>query len=149
MALFVWLLPRKSPRISNATEWTIRVRGGVEFHNGKTLTAEDIAYNFRRITNPKKPFTGASLIPGISALKTLDSRTLRISFQSPFSPFYQMLAGYFFYIAPIGYDPAKPVGTGPFKFKSFTPGLQSDFVRNPNYWEHGLPYLRRGRHGRL
>jgi peptide/nickel transport system substrate-binding protein len=34
-----------------------------------------------------------------------------------------------------------PNGTGPFKYKSFTPGQQSVFVRNTNYWKPGLPYL--------
>ncbi|EQD36219.1 peptide ABC transporter,substrate-binding protein, partial [mine drainage metagenome] len=48
---------------------------------------------------------------------------------------------YFQYIVPVGYDPTKPNGTGPYKYKSFTPGQQSTFVRNPNYWKAGLPYL--------
>src|SRR5262249_7301926 len=34
-----------------------------------------------------------------------------------------------------------PIGTGPFKFVSFTPGQQSVFVANKNYWEHGKPYV--------
>ena len=34
-----------------------------------------------------------------------------------------------------------PIGTGPFKFVSFTPGQRSVFARNPNYWEHGKPYV--------
>ena len=44
-------------------------------------------------------------------------------------------------ILPAGFDPKKPVGTGPFKLKSFTPGQRSDFVRNENYWMSGKPYL--------
>jgi peptide/nickel transport system substrate-binding protein len=44
-------------------------------------------------------------------------------------------------VLPTGYDPSKPVGTGPFKYKSFTPGVESTFVRNPNYWIEGQPYL--------
>ena len=58
---------------SKATTWTIRLREGVEFHNGKLLTADDIVYNFRRITNPKKPFTGAALIPAIADMKVLET----------------------------------------------------------------------------
>ena len=48
---------------------------------------------------------------------------------------------YWLGIVPVGFDPKKPVGTGPFKVESFTPGQQSVFVRNPNYWRSGLPYL--------
>jgi peptide/nickel transport system substrate-binding protein len=44
-------------------------------------------------------------------------------------------------IAPAGYTPhARPNGTGPFKYHSFTPGQQSIFTRNPHYWQPGLPY---------
>src|SRR5216684_3481772 len=49
---------------------------------------------------------------------------------------------YFLYIAPDGWtDKDTPNGTGPFKYKSFTPGQQSVFVRNTNYWKAGLPHL--------
>jgi peptide/nickel transport system substrate-binding protein len=49
------------------------------------------------------------------------------------------LGQYFNAIVPTDYDPANPVGTGPFKYESFTPGEQSRFVRNPDYWENGKP----------
>ena len=49
------------------------------------------------------------------------------------------------YIVPAGSSATElerhPVGTGPFKFVSFTPGTQSVFVRNPNYWQHGKPLV--------
>lgn len=52
-------------------------------------------------------------------------------------------AVYFFGVVPVGYDPKKPVGTGPFKFDSFTPGAESVFTRFANYWQAGKPYLDR------
>jgi peptide/nickel transport system substrate-binding protein len=42
---------------------------------------------------------------------------------------------------PVGFDPKKPIGSGPFKFESFTPGQQSTFLRHPNYWQTGKPYV--------
>ncbi len=42
---------------------------------------------------------------------------------------------------PVGYDPAKPVGTGAFMYESFTPGQQSVFKKFPNYWQSGKPYV--------
>ena len=54
------------------------------------------------------------------------------------------MTGYYYYmgIVPAGYNPAHPVGTGPFKYQSFTPGQQSTFLRNDNYWDSGDgPYV--------
>ena len=43
-------------------------------------------------------------------------------------------------MVPVGFDVKKPIGTGPFKYVSFTPGQQSVFARNENYWNSPLPY---------
>lgn len=128
---------------STATEWTMRMRPGVEFHNGKTLTADDVIFSFQRIMNPKSPKPGAAQLSLLDYknLKKLDQRTILFPFSSPFSPFVQLLADYYYFVVPVGYDPAHPVGTGPFKYQSFTAGQQSTFVRNPHYWEPGLPYV--------
>ena len=64
--------------------------------------------------------------------------------KAPFGSFPEQLAAfwYFLYIAPDGWTQKDaPNGTGPFKYKSFTPGQQSVFVRNTNYWKAGLPHL--------
>ncbi len=61
--------------------------------------------------------------------------------KTPFSTFVELLGAYYYAIVPVGYDPKAPVGTGPFKYKSFTPDEASTFVRNENYFETGLPYL--------
>src|SRR5581483_8964174 len=42
--------------------WTVRLKDGVTFHNGKPVTAADVIYTLRRIGNPKKPLAGASSI---------------------------------------------------------------------------------------
>ena len=46
----------------DASVWTVRLRDGITFHNGKDLTADDLAFTFRRILNPKKPLVGATFI---------------------------------------------------------------------------------------
>jgi peptide/nickel transport system substrate-binding protein len=128
---------------SDATVWTVRVRPGVEFHNGKTLTADDVIYSLKRILNPKNPLPGATPLGRVNAklLQKLDTQTVRITCSAPFSTLLEGLAGNYALIVPAGYDPKRSVGTGPFKLGSFTPGSSSTFVKNPNYWQHGLPYL--------
>ena len=128
---------------STATEWVLRVRPDVVFHNGKPLTADDVIFTFQRIMDPKNPKPGAAQLTLLKwkEMKKLDNRTVSLPFSSPFSPLVQLLCDYYYFVVPVGYDIKNPVGTGPFKFKSFTPGVQSTFVRNENYWEHGLPYV--------
>jgi peptide/nickel transport system substrate-binding protein len=129
---------------ANATAWTIRVRSGVTFHNGKTLGAEDVAYTIRRIANPKAPLNGYSVLSlvDLNNMEILDARTLRIHMTKPLATLpEQLFPSYNYGIVPVGYDPKNPVGTGPFKFKSMTPAQQTVFERNGNYWKAGLPYL--------
>ena len=127
----------------DATKWTVRLKPGVTFHNGKDVTADDVVFSFQRILNPKKLLQGAAAISLVNAggIRKLDQRTVEIPCHSPFASLFETLACYYYGIVPMGYDPKAPVGTGPFKFQSFTPGQQSTFVRNENYWESGLPYL--------
>jgi peptide/nickel transport system substrate-binding protein len=126
-----------------ATSWTIRLQQGVTFHNGKELTAEDVLFTFTRILNPKKPLNGALSLSAVDLknVKILDKYTLRVPMTRPNASFPAQLYGGYDFIVPVGFDPKAPIGTGPFKFKSWTPGVQSVFVRNENYWKAPLPYI--------
>ena len=125
----------------DARTWTIRLRPGVTFHNGKPLTAEDVVYTFSRIINPKAPHNGAAALPtSPGQMKVLDAHTARVTFDIPYATFLEQISlNYYFGIVPVGYDPKTPIGTGPFKYQSFTPGTQSTFVRFDDYWQPGLP----------
>lgn len=142
MALAEEVTPSKDART-----WTIRIRDGVEFHDGRTLTSQDVKYTFETVTDPKNPGGAAGRLTTLdrSSLKVMDSQTLRLTFEQPYSPFPDVLAEWFTagirIIPATGYDPLHPVGTGPFKFQSFTPGGRSVFVRNANYWREGEPYV--------
>jgi peptide/nickel transport system substrate-binding protein len=130
-----------SPRASTS-EWVIRLRPGITFHDGKPLTADDVIFTLRRIITGK--LTGATPLGPIdvNGLKALDKHTVKVPMTSPYGSFLDQLAyWYYLYIVPVGFDPKKPNGTGPFKYKSFTPGQRSVFVRNDNYWRSGLPYV--------
>jgi peptide/nickel transport system substrate-binding protein len=126
-----------------ATVATVRLKSGVEFHNGKSLTVEDLIFSLQRILNPSKPGKAATALAAIDLnnMKKLDNLTLRLNLGSPDSMFSLRWGSAQTSIVPVGYNPAKPVGTGPFKLQSFTPGARSVFVRNPNYWVSGEPYL--------
>jgi peptide/nickel transport system substrate-binding protein len=124
-------------------EWTIRLREGVTFHNGKPVTADDVLFSLQRIIDPKDPKTGAASISYIDlkSSKKLDARTVRIKLQAPNVGFPDDVGQYFNGIVPTDYDPKNPVGTGPFKYKSFSPGQRSVFVKNADYWREGEPHV--------
>ena len=66
---------------------------------------------------------------------------MRIPLKFANTGFLDDIGQYFNAIVPVGYDPAKPVGTGAFMFESFTAGQQSVFKKFPNYWQNGKPYV--------
>src|SRR3954470_4470155 len=123
--------------------WIVRLKPGLTFHNGKTVTADDVIFSLRRITDPKEPKTGTASISYIDrkGLKKVDARTVRIPLQFANANFPDDLGQYFNGIVPTDYDPRKPVGTGPFKYQSFAPGQRSVFAKNENYWQTGRPYV--------
>jgi peptide/nickel transport system substrate-binding protein len=126
----------------DATEWTITLKPDITFHDGSTLTADDVLFSFLRIQ--ENAFPGLATMGPIDLANAVvvDDLTLAIPFTESYSVFIEGIADLFATrIVPEGYDPANPVGTGPFKFESFTPGEESVFVRYDDYWQDGKPYL--------
>src|SRR5690242_21226302 len=126
----------------STSNWVIRLRQGITFHDGKPLTADDVIFTLRRIISGK--LTGATPLGPIDIknLKALDKHTVQVPMTSPYGSFVDQLSyWYYLYIVPDGFNPAKPNGTGAFKYQSFTPGQRSVFTRNENYWKTGLPYV--------
>jgi peptide/nickel transport system substrate-binding protein len=127
----------------HATVWKVRLQDGVEFHNGKTLTADDVVRAFRYMLNPANKTQGqATLQPGLTpgGIRKIDKTTVEFRLTQPNSFLPAVLGDArikIFY----GSNFALPIGTGPFKFKSWTRGERSHFVRFPNYHQSGLPYL--------
>src|SRR5829696_7011056 len=126
-----------------ADQWTVRLKEGLEFHNGKPVTADDVIFSLQRILDPKDPKVGAASIGYVDAkgLKKIDDRTVEIPLQFANSTFPEDIGQYFNGIVPADYDPKNPVGTGAFKYKSLDPGEQSTFVKHANYWRENEPYV--------
>jgi peptide/nickel transport system substrate-binding protein len=129
------------------TQWTIELRRGIEFQNGKTFEAEDVIYSLRRILDRRNGLSGTA---GLSALdpegiRALDRYTVRLALARPSSIIADQLAQYYNSMVPVGYGrwPAPQHGTGGFTLKSFTPGQQSVHERFANCWRHPAPWFDR------
>jgi peptide/nickel transport system substrate-binding protein len=131
----------ESVEADNPTQYTIKLRDGITFQNGKALTADDVIYSLQRIGSQKNGLTGfaATATMDIKHVKKMDNLTVRLPLLSPDSTIPQTLASYTFGIVPTGYqafkgDASTQIGTGAYKLKSFTPGQQSVSERYDGYW---------------
>jgi peptide/nickel transport system substrate-binding protein len=127
-------------------QWTIRLRSGVEFNNGKTLSADDVKYSLQRILDPKQGLFGTAGLSSIdpNTIQVMDNLTVRLPLKQADSTIGDQLGQYYNGIVPVGYSrtgPLKWVGTGPFVTQTFTPGQASTHLRNKNYWRTGQPYF--------
>jgi ABC-type dipeptide transport system, periplasmic component len=122
---------------ADATQWTIRLKQGPKFHNGKPVTADDLIFSIQRMI--KNKYAGAAAYAGVSLdnIKKKDDRTVVVTYDKPFSVYPEVSSspGLQTFILPQGYDIKNPVGTGPFKYQSYQPGVQATFVRNDDYWQ--------------
>ena len=122
--------------------WDVRLHDA-EFSNGQPVTADDLIFTLKRVLNPKSPGTDAAGITSIdiNRLKKMDNKTLRMYLKVPDRTISLGFAIPGTSIVPQGFDPKKPVGSGPFTLQSFNPGRDTVFARNPNYWRSGWPFL--------
>jgi len=130
----------------DAKTWTLTLRQGVTFHDGKAFTSADAAYTLRHIMDPKvgSPQAGV-LTPFLSSsdISTPDKHTLLVKLTSPNSEFVTLLMNYNCYVIPDGSAATigkTGIGTGPFKLVSYAPAGQGTVAANPDYYG-GRPVL--------
>ena len=123
--------------------WEVKLREGVTFHDGSPFTAEDVVFSLDRvddIPNSPAPFT-ANVAP-IASMEIVDPLTIRFTTKTP-TPQFMELLGYVFIVSKTAAEGASiedfnsgkaAMGTGPYKFVSWTPGDRYELVRNENYW---------------
>jgi peptide/nickel transport system substrate-binding protein len=133
---------------ATATSWVIKLRDGVTWHDGKPFNADDVVYNFSHVWSNAQTNYSQAILAGLvdfKNVKKLDNLSVQVPLLRPCAQFPTVFAYFNFGVVQDGATQksvaANPIGTGPFKFKSFTPGSQSVFVANKDYWETGKPYV--------
>ncbi len=125
-----------------ATEYTFKLRDGVKWHDGEPFTSADVKFTFDTYL-PLGP-QSSSYAKYIESVETPDDSTVIVKFNTPFAPFVEALASIWImpeHIFNDGKDIVThegnlhPIGTGPYKFESFTPGDRAVVVKNDDYWD--------------
>lgn len=122
--------------------WTFKLRKGVKFHNGKEMTADDVAASLNRLADPANGSNALSVFKGVlskDAVRKVDDLTVEFHLDAPNANFPYLVSSdnYNAIILPADYagDFEKNfVGTGPFKLEKYTPKVGASFVRNDDYW---------------
>jgi len=122
--------------------WTFKLRQGVKFHNGAVLVADDVVAMFRRLLDPAITAPSRSQYDMVQDIAAPDPTTVVFTLSFPYGGFADILADRQVKITPRGIDASKrPIGTGPFKFVSYTPGDRLVMAKHTEYFEPGLPKL--------
>ena len=135
--------------------FTFKLRDGVQFHNGRVMTADDVKYSLDRVTNPKTQSPGAGFFGSIagyeaissgeteslSGVKVIDDQTVEITLSRPDATFLHVMGLNFASVVAkesveaAGADFGKTaMGTGAFKLADWTIGQKLIFAKNENYW---------------
>ncbi len=137
----------------NSTTYVFTLRKGVRWHDkapvsGRELTAEDVKYTYERFLTVKGNPTRAALDP-LERIDVVARYTVKLTLHEPCAWFLDYLATTLMWIIPreaveLHGDLRKAevcIGTGPLMLERYEPGVRLSFVRNPNYFLAGLPYV--------
>ncbi len=148
-----WLAEEAEPN-EDFTQWTVRLRDGVTWHDGKPFTAEDVKFTFdyyaRQVGVAGRWGHHVYDVPKYKASEVVDDRTVRISYEVP-APAFKIMPGADLPILPKHVwdgiaDPKTqisglPIGTGPFKLVEIVPDQLYRFEANEDYFK-GSPTVK-------
>ncbi|SDG42025.1 peptide/nickel transport system substrate-binding protein [Paraburkholderia phenazinium] len=132
----------ESIETKDATVWVVKLRKGVQFHDGKALVPADVVYSIMRHKDPATASKAKTLADQIKDVKATGADEVTITLERANADLPVILATSHFTIIKDGTrDFNTAVGTGPFRLKEFSPGVRTVGVRNETYWKTGLPHL--------
>ncbi|MGQ9556165.1 MAG: ABC transporter substrate-binding protein [Anaerolineae bacterium] len=157
-------LAEDMPEVSNDGRiYTIKLRQGVKFHNGREMTAEDVKFTFDHAHWPEVTNWGKSYLTNIvgyddviagttkemAGIKVLDRYTIQFELKEPQATFIPLITMTHLGVIPkeetiaagADFGTKVVIGTGPFRFIEWQPALKLVYERNPDYFREGLPYL--------
>ncbi|MES0157957.1 ABC transporter substrate-binding protein [Mesorhizobium sp. M0018] len=120
----------------DAKIWTMKIRKGVEFHNGKTVTAEDVVATLERHSDAKSKSGALGLLTSIDTIKANGDEVV-VTLKDGNADFPYLMTDYHLIIQPNGGkdNPAAGISAGPYKVSVFEPGVRCGGERVANFWQ--------------
>lgn len=123
----------------SASQWVVRLKKGLTFHDGRPIAADDLIFSVKRALRPDNQLLQLYKHIDGNNLRKLDDLTVEINLSTPDALARDWLPQIF--ILPQDFDPQKPTGSGPFKFKAYQAGSRSTFERFDGFQGENGPYL--------
>lgn len=122
---------------ADAATWTFKLRKGVTFHNGKTMTSEDVVNSINHHRSEDSTSAAGPLVEPIEDLKADGPDTVVFKLAAGNADFPLILTDYHMPIGPSkdgAFDWRSGAGAGAYKLANFEPGVRADLERNENHW---------------
>jgi peptide/nickel transport system substrate-binding protein len=130
---------------ADASQWVFKIRKGVEFHNGKTLTSQDVVDSLNHHYGEKSTSGAAGILTGVDSVKADGANTVVVNLKGGDADFPFILSDYHILICPSkgdgGIDWESGIGTGGYSLGNHKPGISSMTKRYPNYWKEGKAHF--------
>ena len=124
----------------DAVTWTFKLKKGVEFHNGKTLDADDVVASIQHHLGAESKSAAKAVLDPIEEVKADGKNTVVFTMKSGNADFPFIVSDYHVTILPAKdgkVDALSGVGTGGYVLQEFEPGVRTTMKRFPNYFKSG------------
>ncbi|CAN5485327.1 ABC transporter substrate-binding protein [soil metagenome] len=122
----------------DAKTWTLKLRKGVEFHDGKSFEAKDAVASLNHHRGEETKSGAKALLASVESIKADDKHTLVVKLKTGNADIPYLLTDYHLVMLPADGDKVRidnNAGTGGYVIKSFEPGVKATLERFPNYWK--------------
>lgn len=121
---------------SDAKTWTMKIRKGIQFHNDKTVTPDDVKATLERHADANSKSAALGILQGIDTMK-VDGDSVVVTLKDPNADFPYLMADYHLVIQPNGGkdDPNAGISAGPYKVTINEPGVRYGGEKYANYWQ--------------
>ncbi|MGV1831945.1 ABC transporter substrate-binding protein [Agrobacterium vitis] len=127
----------------SAKLWTFKIRKGVTFHDGRSLTPADIVATLNHHRGKDSKSLAKSIVAAISDIQ-VKGDDIVVTLSTGNADFAYLMSFYSLGVMPAGPNGAewqKGIGTGPYMLKDFQPGVRANLTRYPNYWKPNSAYF--------